>query len=250
MRERPRNHMSTLRSALMDQAYFDALIKFREGNKSEDEALVQALPATDRRRGRLLHALFRDSYEVLITRYSRGDDVATLAMSFPPIVDALERSVSAGGAYQVSFKSIDDYVRSLWLVSFAVLFNVDAALFARLLAALGNAGEDALFERLAATRVGGRPSTKKLLWPKPFQSLYDASTAPPAEAPKFMKKFLESWYKSLDDCYWHENHKGPEGGGYFGYWSIEAAGVVQAFGIDDKSFREMPYYPRDLVRRA
>jgi hypothetical protein len=30
---------------------------------------------------------------------------------------------------------------------------------------------------------------------------------------------------------------GP-GGGFFGYWAIEAAGVVKAFHIDGSSFRD------------
>jgi hypothetical protein len=47
--------------------------------------------------------------------------------------------------------------------------------------------------------------------------------------------------------YWYDAHKGPEGGGFVGYWCFESAAVVKAFGIDDKEIREQQYYPKDLL---
>jgi hypothetical protein len=34
---------------------------------------------------------------------------------------------------------------------------------------------------------------------------------------------------------------------YFGYWSFESAAIVAALGLDDSSFRDNEYYPKDLV---
>ena len=33
-------------------------------------------------------------------------------------------------------------------------------------------------------------------------------------------------------------------------WCWEAAGVAYAFGINDASFRDLPYYPKDLAAYA
>jgi hypothetical protein len=144
--------------------------------------------------------------------------------------------------------AIDDYVKSLWLLSFALLFDVDQPTLDRLLRCIGNEGKDLLFERLVSTRITGRRAAEKLVWPRPYEPLYRAIGSSPAEKPELLQKFLKSWYKSLKQCYWHECHKGPKGGGFFGYWAIEAAGVAKTFAIDDGAFRDMPYYPRDLVR--
>jgi hypothetical protein len=39
----------------------------------------------------------------------------------------------------------------------------------------------------------------------------------------------------------------PEKDWYYGRWSFEAAAVVAIKGLDDASFRDNPYYPKDLV---
>ncbi len=231
----------------MDMAYFDGIIDYWKNRAAQYEEKLRQ-PEIYRKPGILLSALFRSSYESLIARYSRGEPVAPLAASFPAIVDAWERYLRDGSAEPTSFDSIDDYVTSLWLVSLAVLLAVDDALFARLLTCIGNEGKDSLFERLVATRVSGRPAADKLLRPRSYEPLYQAIDAAEAERSKLMQKFLRGWYKGLRPCYWYENHKGPQGGGFFGYWCIEAAGVAKAFRFDDAPFRDMPYYPRDLVQ--
>lgn len=62
-----------------------------------------------------------------------------------------------------------------------------------------------------------------------------------------MTRFLKAWYPALHEVGWHASHKGPDGGGFFSYWAIEAAGVATVFGIDDSAFRDLPYYPKDLA---
>jgi hypothetical protein len=62
-----------------------------------------------------------------------------------------------------------------------------------------------------------------------------------------MTRFLTAWYPSMHKTYWHDCHKGPEGGGYFGYWCFEAAGAVRTCGLDDHAFRDNLYYPKDMA---
>jgi hypothetical protein len=145
-------------------------------------------------------------------------------------------------------KSFDDYNTALWLLSFALIFKVDDGTFAALLECIGRPGQDALLERLIGTRIPGRPATSQLLWPNPYETLLKAIDASGAEQAKLMEKFLKTWYAAMGKlgAYWYDTHKKKDGG-FLGYWSIEAAGVVSAFGIDDQPFRNMPYYPKDLV---
>lgn len=47
--------------------------------------------------------------------------------------------------------------------------------------------------------------------------------------------FTNANQRADDNSRRHECHKGPKDGGFFGFWSIEAAGVVKAFAMDDQS---------------
>jgi Domain of unknown function (DUF1911)/Domain of unknown function (DUF1910) len=236
----------TKREPLMDAAYFENLVELRKNSAARFETVIQKPETTHEHKRNLLHTLFSQSYQVLIARYSQGESIQVLAEAFPGVVSALERCLSVDNAESINFQDLDDYVESLWLVSLAMIFDVGHEVFAKLLQAIGNEGRDMLFERLIGTRVPNRPKANVLIWPKPYEHLLAAADGG-SKAPKLMEQFLKTWYSSLKKCYWYDNHKGPKGGGFFGYWSIEAAGVVKAFGIDDGAFREMRYYPKDLV---
>ena len=188
----------------------------------------------------------------LILRYSRGDAVAELKPLFPPIIPDWEHYLAA--PYSDKFlivaedaSTLENYVLALWMVSLARIFEVDESLFGRLLKCIGNEGKDILLERLIAGKTAGIAKADTLVFPKIYSPLLAAIDAEAKERPRLFKAFLDNWYRNMKPTYWYENHKGPGGGGFFGYWAIEAAGVVKTFGIDDSSFRDVPYYPTDLV---
>jgi hypothetical protein len=64
---------------------------------------------------------------------------------------------------------------------------------------------------------------------------------------RLMAKFLTAWRPGMSKTYWRDCHRGPEGGGYFGYWCFETAGAVRVFVMDDSAFRDNVYYPKDLA---
>jgi hypothetical protein len=239
------------RDPLMDQAYFDRRVQAElEGIAKSEARLEQPSKGTAEDRATYAYSIFRRRYQSLILRYSRGDQIAAIAPDLAPVIGSWERYLKMEGHQQSSLAGdINDYVCALWLISLGIIFRVQPELFARLLAAVGPPGQDALLERLAATRVSGRPPAAGLLHPKPYQALFAAIDAAPQEQPQLFRRFLKAWYPAMGslDAYWHNSHKGPGGGGYFGYWSVEAAGVVAAFKIDDAGFRDAPYYPRDLA---
>ena len=145
-------------------------------------------------------------------------------------------------------RDLDRYLVSLWLVSFALIFKVEDALWDRLLACIGNEGRDELFEALVATRTKGRKQANGLLHEKIFRPLFNAVSANGESRDALVKRHLKDWYEALRNAYWHDSHKGSEGGGGFsGYWAVEVAGVVKTFNMDDRAFRDMPYYPREMV---
>ena len=238
------------REPLMSMEYFADMIKYMQSVPEKFNQIIARPETTETHKKRLLYSLFQDSYELLIAKYSAGYPVSELTSDFPEIILRREHYIQFIGRVGNDFSSIDDYCQSLWILSLAILLDVDDALFARTLACIGNEGRDALFEQMAATRVSNRPNASAVIFPSPFQTLYLAITAEVNERPGFLKKYLSLWYPAMgkSGTYWHENHKGPEGGGFFGYWSLEAAALVKAFSIDDSTFREARYYPADLIR--
>ncbi|WP_010178988.1 PoNe immunity protein domain-containing protein [Aquimarina agarilytica] len=66
-----------------------------------------------------------------------------------------------------------------------------------------------------------------------------------SEASKLVKQFLEEdFYNEHSNCYELQN---KTYNAYYGCWSFEAAAIVKIMGLDDSSFIDNQYYPKDLV---
>lgn len=61
-----------------------------------------------------------------------------------------------------------------------------------------------------------------------------------------MKKYLDSWQKHHLRGFLAQTHDDFTNI-YVGYWSFESAAFVKMRGLDDSSFRDSPYYPKDLL---
>jgi hypothetical protein len=245
----------TKREPLMTEAYFDEHIAFVEQVIEEDETDLRNDPAQFTDVASVYFNIFQYRLFYLISLYSRGYPLESLQKSYLLLLDDWEkqRVADAENVYAGDFQNdISTYVQAIWLLSLAYLLHVNQVNIARLLACVRNEGQDLLFERLVAARPNGtaRKPARKLLYPKAYQSLYDALDAPVEQQAVLMQEFLKNWYKRMSNTGWHNAHLGPDGGSFDGYWCWEAAGVAYAFGIDDSRFRELPYYPKDLADYA
>lgn len=62
-----------------------------------------------------------------------------------------------------------------------------------------------------------------------------------------MKLFLEKdWKNAFHDTPVFQAHKSPHAI-YVGYWCFVTAAIVKLKELDDSSFKNIPYYPKDLV---
>jgi len=81
----------------------------------------------------------------------------------------------------------------------------------------------------------------------PYRKLDKVFAAKEEDRPKLMSQYLDEWYGSSKREPYHDRHKSS----FFpGYWSLEAAAVTVILRIDDSSYRDKPYYPKDLVDYA
>jgi hypothetical protein len=240
--------MEQKREPLMDQNYFDEKVAYFSSSIERFESLAHDTSKTQEHRTSLLYDVFKKRLHAVILRYSRGESVADLASGFPPIVSAWEEYLGAQYSERMRFETetdrLEDYVVALWLVSLAIIFKVELGLFNRLLKCIGNEGKDLLLERLVGTRVQGRKPATRLIFPEVYEALY-ASIDNFADRDQLMKTFLKKWYGAMKPTYFYNAHKAK--GGFFGYWAFETAGTVAAFSMDDSKFRDLPYYPKDLV---
>ncbi len=232
------------REPLMTEDFFVRSLSYVEGAIAKRNAILSQAPPRPQVG---LYANFRSRYQQVLLGYSAGEDVTQLHQRFPAVIDSYEAYLQCPRHENPDLQDLDDYVVSLWLVSMGTLFNVDSSQWNRLLACIGNEGRDALFEALVATRTQGRKQTDSLLHDKIFRPLFNAIGAEGESRDAFVKRYLKDWYGAFKNAYWHDSHKGPEGGGFFGYWAVEVAGCVAAFNIDDSAFRDMAFYPKDLV---
>lgn len=236
------------REPLLSEAYFDWYIE----TISQDIQKISTNMSTYTDQTGALFDIVRDKLSLLYAHYSRGYNMSILRDDFLQVVEAweIQRASDIENLYTNSFKNdLTNYVESLGLLSLAHLLCFDSEVVTRLLACIRNEGEDLLFEHLVSVsnHLKRRKQAKKLLYPKAYQSLYDALNASPENQSALLFSFLRGWYKNIKAVGWHNAHKGPEGGGFQGYWCWEAAGIASALSINDITFRDSPYYPKDLA---
>ncbi|RZK22013.1 MAG: DUF1911 domain-containing protein [Hymenobacter sp.] len=240
------------REPLRSEEYFDEFIALKRQAVIKDSLALTTYPEQFARPDAAAVFLLNDQRALLVAEYSRGYALDLLYQEYLTVLESLERlvAIDIDGTFTLIFKNdIDSYVEALWLLSQAYLLGLEHSAIERLLDCLGPAGQDLLFERLVAAVLPGsvRKPAKKLLYPKAYQALYEALDAPAAQQAELLQQFLSNWYKQMRNTGWHDAHKMPNGGGYFGYWCWEAAAVAVALGVDDTGFRDSVYYPRDLA---
>jgi hypothetical protein len=207
---------------------------------------------------------------LILERYSRGDNVNELDQHFLGLLDAWEESDLLGeevwGKEEKCLRqswalNLHHYMDCFWLTGLALTLNIPDNQWQRLVALMDNEGEDALLDRVIASRQTKRPIGDKLCFPKAYRGLLDVMKAPVEERSRLLRSYLDGWFDSLKNAgspkverylrtpYWYTyGDESFEGGAYFGRWCIEAAAVVKVFGIDDSLCLDHPNYPGDLIQ--
>ncbi|NTS77898.1 DUF1911 domain-containing protein [Catenovulum sp. SM1970] len=243
-----------LRDTLKDKSYYDDRVNFRlecieediDDIKSDDELTHEV-------KMNFAFGLINDSMELLHLKYSRGDNLA----EFKPLLldtltyrqwqkqfaDALPPNEQVA---RIQWEEVneDDMERILTWFAFAYCLNMGQDYYQQVLALIANQGQDGLLDNLAiAMGDTGREVAENTLFKKRFGKLHKVVIAEPAQRPKLVKTYLDAWYK----LYGSPDYHLMEDGAYDGYWCWEAALLVKLYNIDDNSFIDHEYYPKDLV---
>lgn len=216
--------------------------RFRDCINEIDAALpdiIQAIksnPRPDR-----VNSLKRFLYSVYINKtiahYSVGDDKEIVKKALLEAIPAFEDGFVFDDGY-------GDYDTMVWMVSLAILCDIEIEDFKRITRIIArDKGDDKLLNMLISHQQpdwNGRNQLYIQKYPYSFSDgISDAAG---------IKKYLDKhWYQGHSDAYWHNLHKNTEVNNYFGYWAWEVAAIAKIKGIDDSSLKTQKYYPYDAV---
>ena len=258
-----------IRAPLGDKVYWESAVK--NGWRSIETAEEQfKTPAVWKQyEAEYAWGYTQDHPRQTLTQYSRGDAIPALYNPFPKVLDAWELSNREAEFIEREYKPkhvrawnfrldyLEHYNWCFWLVGLALIFEIPDDQWRRLIALIGGDGEDALLDRIIASRQADRRIGTKLLHKRPYARLLAAVDAKPDQQAVKLKDFVDSWYSELKRPYnisiWWYDYGNPEvnpldKGSYFGRWCVEAVAAVKAFGLDDRLCLGHEHYPGDLLR--
>ena len=102
-----------------------------------------------------------------------------------------------------------------------------------------------MLERLFSVYLVGRSSTEKCTRHLPYFKTLEIFKAPPSDRSQLLEKYLADWYEASRREPYFDKHKQPDV--FRGYWSWEAGAIAVVLNIEDSSFRDAQFYPRDMV---
>jgi Domain of unknown function (DUF1911)/Domain of unknown function (DUF1910) len=259
-----------IRDSLMSAQWYDEWIA-HDLTRIEKVREIRKMPVANKAyEPQYVYEMSGRHLQLLLRRYCRGDPVAELQSHLPPLLDSWEEAERLGASVwsqEIQFSrhawtvNLDFYIDCFWLTGLALALNISDDDWRRLVQLMGNEGQDALLDRVIASRQPGRKIGLALCHPQPYQRLLDAVQAPTEQRPVLLREFVTRWYRELDRPpkkglsrmttmyerpYWYEYDKSD--GAYFGFWCVEAVAAVKAFAIDDGLCLGLPDYPGDLLR--
>lgn len=181
--------------------------------------------------------------------YSAGDPTAAIREYATELVSAetLYRTykplTQEGGFTFASHPA--QYLQPLQVLSIAILLDIESGLD-DFIAVTDSRGMDSIYDFLADPDHSVESADDHVVWPKPYGLLWESVRT---RSPEPMRKFLDTWYNNSRKAPWWGTHLNIENGDrrYSGYWCYEAAAVTKSLPLDDSSYRDNEYYPRDLL---
>lgn len=202
-----------------------------------------------------------DSLVFLNNCYSGGHAISDLRKIYPTVLEYWESYTAEWIIFQKSNQSSSGNVAAIALLDTHFVFANQLICFAILLGwgnflsrvlpiiDFNNPRRDGLLERLLRSYVENRGElpescTRHL----PYFKILKIFSAPAETRAELMKDYLNDWYHASRREPYYDSHK--RGNQFKGYWAWGAAAVTYILQIDDSSFRDLKFYPADMVSFA
>jgi Domain of unknown function (DUF1911)/Domain of unknown function (DUF1910) len=239
----------------------DTFDKIKQGLAQPTEVL-QKLPAAG-----LMSATRHGASEAvdhLTTCYSAGHALPELREFYPAALEYWESYAKYDEAYDTTAEEEsqrghphfalpgDAYEQVNRMVCFSILLGW-GNLMPRLLKVIdyNNHQPDGMLERIFAFYVDDRgPQPDECTRHLPYFKTLKIFAAPKNKRPELMAEYLEDWYEASRRESYHDSHDRSDAIFFKGYWSWEAAAITYLLDINDSSYRDAEFYPKDLVAFA
>lgn len=230
-----------MKTNIKDIEYFKNYIEL---NKDDIKFYVEGLEDGTTPKDRIWavkRQIFTTSLHIVIAMYSSGCLIDEIQNEFNNTIKYL----AGGWENSNSNISFDDYILMLWMLSLAILLDIDDENFEKIVKVLDtNKQEDYIFDVLIAHKFKNRKINQNELYPKAFEFLKELFETRDIQS---LKEYLDkNWYKKFTSTYWYDNDKNKNEV-FFGYWSFESGALVKILGLDDSILKDQQYYPYDLV---
>ncbi len=198
-------------------------------------------------------------FNIVIASYTSGLDFLVIKNEYQKVIDYLNEGWSknivnlSDNNKVLNQYTLSGYDQMIWMLSIGYLLDISETEFKKLVELIDRDGvKDFLIEFIIRAKIKGRqPITEESYehgWGL-FGKLRQAITQiDRKKAERLIKEFItKDWYKEHKEAGWYNSHKSKHDT-YFGYWSFETAAVVKIMNLDDSSFSDCQYYPKDLVK--
>lgn len=198
------------------------------------------------------HRIFVKAVEKLLGMYSMGLGGIQLRNEY---IKTLSFMLDGWDEYQVKFKKgrpeviydqykLNEYCYMVWMLSLAELLNISQE-YKNKLHDLVKRDKitDELIVGLSKIEVNNKTATTY----KPFSGLFQGNAFSEINE-NLIYNYLSGWYKNTKLLQWHNYRASIDSSNYyFGNWCLESAAIVVILNLNDYSFRDNVYYPKDLV---
>ena len=252
-----------MRDNLKDVKYFHSFIEERYGSLKKRINKLETGLIKPERVIAVKEAMASSYLQIMIASFSSGSTRNELKSDFHDGVELLSESLinNNGKVHVVDNEYLDQYLvptyqEVLQYLSLAYLLDMPDSSFQILVDIIDRDNiSDNLYEFIIKARFPDRGQnrpeeydTKQSVILKVYDKLRKATeTEDKTEASKLVKQFLEKdFYHKHMNLYNSHNSKANI---YCGYWSFETAAIVKIMGLDDSTFIDNQYYPKDLVHQ-
>ena len=224
-------------------------------SKTRHEKMLNVNHDTDHR-FQLSWGFASNRLELLMLQYSVGASVESMLESAKLTFAEFERHYTMFPDEELKLKlwEANGYRYVMWLTGLAYLLGLKEYLpkIAQWISSNPDDGNDPLIS-LLFNRLGveGLPTASELLHPKGYTPLYEllTQTQDKTKQQTLMQTYIRGFYKNImNQTVWKGWDK--EGWIYFGFWSFEAGMITHLLNLDDSGYRDMTFYPKDLVEYA
>lgn len=179
------------------------------------------------------------SRNILIAKYSAGERINDILFDF-------EESLRY---FSLAYNSTSFYVQLLWTTSIAIMVYPEG-LKKIIEIVKKDDPNDFLIDFMLNKTTDWDKQNDEIRFPVPYASIVEVikiAFTDKQKAVNRLKQYLEKeWYTGHSDMGWYDNHKSKHNT-YSGYWSFESGAIVKILNLEDKTLKDCPYYPYDMV---